>query len=868
VGGDGEGAARTWDVRRVLEPPLNTIRGALAALADEFDDKVAVDGDDAQITFRALAERANAIAHAVKAEHDDPSAPVALVVGHSASAVAALLGVFASGMVASPFDAREPVDRMTVMLRASHATLVLTDHANRDVAHTASGGARLLLLEDVQTSAPPCPLPQPGPTTPGHVMFTSGTTGVPKGVVFPQATTVTGSVPWAVQECMTAANRVPQLNSIAYMGGLARVLTTLLCGGTSCVFDLKERGLRELPAWMREKAVNVLTVSSSTFRSLAEFVDQPIEAVHRVNLGGETTYGTDVHLARRMFGPDVVVANMLGSTEAGGIAAYEVEPGTDPGDDALPVGRVAISAHVEIVDDDDRPVPSGEPGRIVVVKDTMALGYWDDPGLTAEHFFTSPDGRPGFRTSDIGRFRADGMLELVGRLDSRVKVRGALVATDEVERAFVALDGVAEASVVALAADDGGNRLVAYVVPAEGATPAPWQLRRDVAQGIPSTMVPATVVLVAALPRGRTGKVDRAALPSPPPTRPYCAPHGHQRELAEVFADVLGLERVGLDDDFFELGGDSLGALELMAAVADRFGVEMTATALLDAPTPAELAPRLGSRRPRHAPLAVPFGAAAAGAPFFCVPGGGAPALTLRALAGALGDLRFAALQARGLEEQALPDRSVRALARRNVHEIHRASPVGPYRLGGFSFGGLVAFETAVVLEQAGERVPVLVLIDTPAPGQLPTAVARVGSRLASRWSDETRSRSHVHALGAAREIARAARVDTRRRARLATAGIVPRQGLAQYELFLSLHERCAVRYRPRQNFAGPATVVRCVPAGGELPLPLDFGWSRWVDGPITVIELAGEHLDVLRAPMVTELGARLREVLRPAGRP
>ena len=285
-----------------------------------------------------------------------------------------------------------------------------------------------------------------------------------------------------------------------------------------------------------------------------------------------------------------------------------------------------MSAHVDVVDEDDRAVPAGQAGRIVVVKDTMALGYWDDPGLTAEHFFTSPDGRPGFRTSDIGRFRADGMLELVGRLDSHVKVRGALVATDEVERAFVALDDVTEAAVVAVPDDDGGNRLVAYVVAAEGATPAPWQLRRDVASVLPSTMVPSTVVLTASLPRGRTGKIDRAALPALPAMRPFRAPHGHERELSELFAEVLGVERVGLDDDFFELGGDSLGALELMAAVTERFGVELSATLLLDAPTPGELAPRLGSRRSgSDAPLAVPFGTGCERRPVLLRPGRGAP---------------------------------------------------------------------------------------------------------------------------------------------------------------------------------------------------------------------------------------------------
>ena len=231
--------------------------------------------------------------------------------------------------------------------------------------------------------------------------------------------------------------------------------------------------------------------------------------------------------------------------------------------------------------------------------------------------------------------------------------------------------------------------------------------------------------------------------------------------------------------------------------------------------------------------------------------------------------MRFSALQARGLEERARPDRSVRALARRNIAEMRRVSPFGPYVVGGFSFGGLVAFETAVMLAEAGEPVPMLVLIDTPAPGERPSAVARVGTRATRTWSSgRDAGFARAPRVVPPREIARAAEVDARRRFRLASAGVVPRTGLAQYELFLSLHERAAVRYRPGRNFAGAATVVRCVVPGKTVPPPDDFGWSRWVDGPITVLEIAGDHLDVLRAPIVGELGARLREVLRPVGRP
>jgi thioesterase domain-containing protein len=202
------------------------------------------------------------------------------------------------------------------------------------------------------------------------------------------------------------------------------------------------------------------------------------------------------------------------------------------------------------------------------------------------------------------------------------------------------------------------------------------------------------------------------------------------------------------------------------------------------------------------------------------------------------------------------------------IDEMRRASPLGPYLLGGFSFGGLVAFESAVLLQQSGERVPMLVLIDTPAPGELPPAVSRVGTRAARSWSNDPDAGAVAHAQRAAREIVRAAKVDGRRRLRLASAGVVPRAGLAQYELFLSLHERAAVRYRPRRVYEGPAVVVRCGPPGQEIEAPRDFGWSRWVDGPITVLELGGEHLDVLRLPMVAELGARLRDELRRVDRP
>ncbi len=201
-------------------------------------------------------------------------------------------------------------------------------------------------------------------------------------------------------------------------------------------------------------------------------------------------------------------------------------------------------------------------------------------------------------------------------------------------------------------------------------------------------------------------KIDRAALPPPPRavTKPYRAPHGNDADLAAIFANVLGVERVGLDDDFFDLGGDSLGVVELIAGIADRFSVDIPASTVLEAPTVARLALRLSHRRPRTASPVVPLRTDRPGTAFFCVTGGGAPAVSLRALSEAMPDQNLYAIQARGLEERAVPDHSVESAAHRNLLAVREVQPTGPYLLGGYSFGGLVAYEMSCRLRARSGR--------------------------------------------------------------------------------------------------------------------------------------------------------------------
>lgn len=833
-----------WDPRILFDHPLDTVPGALAELARRLPDKLAIDAGAEQLTFGQLARRANDVAMAVLASGAAANDPVALVLGSGADAVAAVLGVMSSARICVPFDGREPSDRLSVMLRASRATLVVTDEQHEQLASNAAPGVRLQLLDALSETDERCPIPEFGPDDPGLVLFTSGSTGVPKGVVLPYAPRIVQAVKWGFEEQMTPSDRVATLSSLSYVVGLLHVIVTLVTGATVCGYDVQHRGLRDLTAWMRSKGITMIGGVPSLFRALADVADnEPIASVRRVSLYGETVYGNDVHLARRLFGDHVVVDSQLGTTEAGGIAMHVVTPDMDPDDGPLPAGALWYGTSVEIVDDDGHLVPTGETGHLVAISETTTLGYWDDPALTAEFYLTTPDGRRGFRTSDLARFRPDGMLEHLGRADSRVKVRGAMVATSEVEGALAALDDVTEAAVVALPTPDGGNRLVAYVAARRGTAPSASHLRREVARLVPSTMVPPTVVVLDALPHGARGKINRTALPPPPPHRPYVAPHGDEGKIAALFGEVLGLDRVGRDDDFFELGGDSLSALELVAAIAERWGVDLPASTLLDAPTPAQLGARLRRPRARPASIVVPLVTGGPCAPFYCAVGGGALAMSLRRLADAIGDDRpFFALQAHGLEERALPDRSIPAMARRNVGALREIDPDGPYLLGGFSFGGQVAYEMATRLSTLGARVVLLVLLDAPPSWSAPSTPARA-----------------LHAIKTRRGIVRSAGRTVSRQLAFATAGIVPRRGLAQHRLFRDFHASMARNYRPTCTFGGPALVVRFPePDTG----PHDLGWSEWVTGPITVIQVPGDHRGALRPPTVDDLGLRLREAL------
>lgn len=825
-----------------------TVPEMMAEMVRQVPDRVAIESGDETITYAELQARANQVAHALLDRHDDRTTPVLLLCDHGIAPPVAICGALHAGLVAAPVDVKEPVDRLRRLLVASGADLVVTDRLHVELAHNLA--ERVLVLDETTHESESTPDVVIGEEDPGLILFTSGSTGLPKGVFGTHRSIVPKSMRFQPGS-LVGDERWSLTASWGFVAAEGQLFSGLTNGFPTCTYDMRTRGPRGFPEWVRDHAITHLNLLPSVARTLVDDTRPgTMDCVRQVAFGAETLYAADVRAVRPLFAPDTVLQNAIGSTEVGRISGWDLPPDDELDDGPVPVGMPGPNVEVRLVDEDDQPVPEGEPGRIVVVRrGHLAKGYWRDPVLTAAHFFREPDGRQGFRTSDRARLRPDGMLDHLGRLDTRVKVRGAMVATSEVEIALMGLPGVGDAAVIAVDGADGGTRLVAYVV-ADGSAPlSAWRLRRDVATRVPTTMVPAAFVAVDALPRTIRHKIDRAALPPPPPppSRPYRAPHDEffEARLADLFAEVLGVERVGIDDDFFDLGGDSLGVLELLAAINEVFRVELPARAVLEAPTVAQLAPRLPRWRDPAASPVVTLRADGDGRPFFGVPGGGATALALLALAQAVDGHPFYGVQARGLEERAAPDRTVEAIAVRNVDAIRAVQQRGPYVLGGHSFGGMVAFEMACLLRAAGDEVDAVVMFDAGPPlgghGRSPIAAL-------PRPSERSAPRAALSSARSAYERARA-------RVVAASAGRLPRHGLAQYEAFYELHVAAARRYRPSRTFDGRIAVLRAGPVD-------DLGWSELTTGPVTVVPVPGDHLTMLRPPAVREVGRRLGEIL------
>jgi pristinamycin I synthase-3/4 len=658
-----------------------------------------------------------------------PGAFVGVCAERSPALVTALLAVLKTGAAYLPLDPSYPAERLGFMLADARPRLVLVHERLR--ARVPLEGIESLALDDSAAWAGEArggPETGAGPDDVAYATYTSGSTGRPKGILTTHRGVVNYLAHLIREHALGPTDVVLPIASVGFDASVREIFGALAAGARLVLLgddDVRDRHavVRGLRA---HRVTAMLSVVPSVLRALcaaARDTGRPLSALRLVLSSGEPLLLADVRDARTTLCPAGEVVNQYGPTECTMTTTFHRVGAADEGREVALIGCPIANARVYVLDVAGQPAPIGMPGELYIGGAGVTRGYLGRPDLTAERFLPDPfDAGPGarmYRTGDRGRWRPDGALELFGRVDDQVKIRGNRVEPGEVEARLRECPGVSEAAVVAWPAGAPDARLVAYVVPTEGAEPSAAGLRDLLRRALPEYMVPTAFVTLSALPLGPHGKLDRRALPPPERVvttgRVYVEPRSLlEWQIAAIWEELLDTRPIGATDNFFELGGHSLLAVRMMHAVEQGYGRRLPLPVLFESPTVRDLANALLDRgRIIVRSLITPVRSEGTRPPFFYLHGdaeGGG--LHCRKLADALDrEQPFYAVHPPALVDRELPT-SVEAMAADYVREIRAIQPRGPFRLGGFCNGGVIAFEIARQLTAAGETVEALILLD------------------------------------------------------------------------------------------------------------------------------------------------------------
>ena len=567
-----------------------------------YPECLAVVSAGLRFTYIELNQVANRIARAVLSRLGENEEPVGLLLDHGALLIAAILGVLKAGQIYMSLDRSDPEPRMASMLEDSQARLLLTSTKHLSLAQQlAQGGQKILNCDDLDNGIAAGNLDRSiSPAASALMLYTSGTTGRPKGVVHSHRNILVEARNYTNYARISPDDRLTLWHSCSYANSIRNLYAALLNGAGLFIYDLAAEGFPGLAEWMRTHRISILNTLPTTFRLFCQTLapDTAFPAVRILRVGGESINRDDIRRYQHHFPSHCLLMHGLGPTETLDILHYSITHDWQASEVKIPIGYAVPDKDVVLLDEAGEEVGAHQIGEIAVRSKHLALGYWGQPELTQSAFVPDPhrgDGRL-YRTGDLGVMRPDGCLTHLGRKDFQVKIRGYRVEVTAIEEALLEMDSIEAAVVQAQVDDTGEQRLVAYVVPIAGAEPTVNELRRGLARTLPDYMRPSAFVFLETLPLSTTGKIDRRALPMPDRVRPrleeaFVAPRSPTEEIvAKTWAKLLDLKQVGIHDNFFDLGGNSLLATQVISRLRDIFEMEVPLHRLLEAPTVAALA--------------------------------------------------------------------------------------------------------------------------------------------------------------------------------------------------------------------------------------------------------------------------------------
>ncbi len=861
-----------------------------------FEDQVrqtpnalAVSCGEERLTYRELNCRANQLACHLRRLGVGPDTLVGLCVERSLEMVVGLLGILKAGGAYVPLDPGYPQERLTFMLQDMQAPVLLTQQrlAERLPAHRA----RVVYLDsdweaiqreesgDFASSATAENL--------AYVIYTSGSTGKPKGVAMPHRPLV-NLIEWQLRNSpMGLGNRTLQFTTLSFDVAFQEVFAAWCSGGTLVLISEETRSnLAELPGVLADQDVDRLFLPFVALQQLAEICDFQESfppALKEIITAGEQLQVTPAIRRMMVAIPGCTLHNQYGPSETHVATAFTLEGAPDDWPRLPPIGRPIANSHAYILDKALEPAPAGVHGELYLGGDCLARGYLNRPELTAERFIENPF-HPGtrlYKTGDLARWLPTGDLEFLGRGDTQVKLRGFRIELGEIEAVLRQYPGVTQCAVALREDRPDIKRLVSYYVPTDGRSLSHSELTAYAREKLPDYMVPSTFVALKRLPQTPSGKVDRRALPAPDRARPeldagYVPPQSAVEErLAAMWAELLGVERVGIHDNFFELGGDSLLAFRLLARIEKSFGKGLRPATAFRRPTVAQFAQGLQN----------PLDLEPATAILESQPGAGKPPLFL------LPSLAGQAEYFQGLVKYLEPDQPIlgisfpdpqrpprpfatfEELAHWCVERIREIRPVGPYCLAGYSFSGMLAYEVARQLHETGNDVQLVAILDDgPRPKRSLSRIVRYPWLLLKNipcWVAEDLLRTSLggnvarlkrtikawarHSLGNSAGMS-ASRVEVER--------VFDVEGVAPaYRKILEDNLQLYRDYVPGP-YAGRITLFRALTRPLLHTFERDLNWGELVAGGVEICDVPGNHFTLVNEPGMRIIGERLAMAL------
>ena len=835
-----------------------------------------------RMSYRELENEANRLARYLIRQGVEAEQVVGICLERSPRMVVGLLGILKAGGAYAPLDAAYPAERLAYMVEDAGMKLILTEEKLKGSlpASLTESGVKVISLEDIgeelerESEAGLESRAEGGNLA--YVIYTSGSTGKPKGVSVEQRS-VARLVKGANYARLGEEETILQFAPAPFDAATFEIWGALCNGAKLAIAPAEVIGLEDLAKEIKLQGVTVMWLTSALFQQMVEGHLEGLKGVKQLLAGGDTLPVAQVRKAvEGLEGCRVI--NGYGPTENTTFTTtYEVRE-LRRIEYGVPIGRPISNTQAYILDENHKVAPVGVIGELYAGGDGLARGYLNRPEVTAEKFTPNPfSQQPGqrlYKTGDLCRYLPGGEIEFIGRKDGQIKLRGYRIELGEIENALAGAPGVKEAVVEVRQDKNGEKRLVAYIV-SDSVRVENKELKRRLSEKLPEYMVPGVYVELEELPVTANGKIDRRGLPEPDTTGlqdgiDHVAPrNATEIILAGIWAELLGLDQVGVRSNFFDLGGHSLAAIRLVGrikeAFGEAFGQSIPAAAVFERPTIEEMAAYLHQHHadtPQQ--LLVPIQPRGGKRPLFCIHPAGGNVFCYAPLAARLGnDQPVYAIQSPALTNDRAGARTIEAMADLYIEAIRQAQPEGPYMLAGWSMGGVVAFEMSRQLRLRGERVDVVALIDS-----MPVQGAGAPDRLTllARFGRD---------LGIPREMIEAARARLSGKDLDDSLGDILEKaieldllpgylGVPEIRRLFSAFERnvkAMFEYTPGAN-PGPVSLFAASHSHGRAAGDPARGWTQVVRDGVEIFETPGDHYSIMSHPQVEVLAKQLRVCL------